>query len=98
MQNVFGMRAIANNNDDSASTIVMQMAALMQQSQLTSSTAANTSQQQDNLIQNLAHQQTLLHANQHQISDQLAALTFNTSDAEQGQCSTGSRRGHTPLH
>jgi hypothetical protein len=68
MQNTFGMLAVANNNDDSANTIATQMAALLLQSQLTISTAANTSQQQNHLIQNLAHQQTLLHANQHWIS------------------------------
>jgi hypothetical protein len=89
-----GPTAGDDNDDNSADTVATQVAALTMLSQL----AANTTQRQDHLYQHLAQQQTLLHANQHQISDQLAALTFNTSDAEQGQCSTGSRRGHTPLH
>jgi hypothetical protein len=40
---------------------------LTMQSQLTASTVENMMQQQDNLYKQLAQQQTLLHANQHQI-------------------------------
>jgi hypothetical protein len=42
------------------------MAALTYQSQLTANTAANSSQQMGQYIQTLAHQQDLLHQNQHQ--------------------------------
>jgi hypothetical protein len=39
----------------------------------------------------MAHQQTLLHANQHQILEQLVALSFNRSDAGQGRYRGGGR-------
>jgi hypothetical protein len=85
-----------NKNDNSADTVAKQAAALTLQSQLKANTAANTSQRQDQL-QHLAHQQTLLHANQHQILDQLPALSFNASNAGQGQvCRSGGGHNHAP--
>ena len=67
------------DNEDSVDTIATQM-----QSQLTATTAANSSQRHKQGMQALAQQQQLLHANQHQILEQLAALSFNASDAGQG--------------
>jgi hypothetical protein len=99
MHNAFaalGPTAEDDNDENSTDTIATQVAALTMQSQLTASTAANMMQRQDHLYQHLAQQQTLLHANQHLILDQLAALTFNASDAGQGQRSAGSGRGCTP--
>jgi hypothetical protein len=60
------------------------MAALTYQSQLTANTAANSSQQMGQYMQTLAHQQDLLHQNQHQMMEQMAALSFNQSDAGRG--------------
>jgi hypothetical protein len=60
------------------------MAALTYQSQLTATTAANSSQQMDQYVQILAHQKEQLHQNQHQIIEQLAALSFNQSNTGQG--------------
>jgi hypothetical protein len=80
MQNAFDALANNEDNDDSANTVATQVAASTLQSQLTVSTATNSSQRQDCLYQQMAHQQTLLHANQHQILEQLAALLFNASD------------------
>jgi hypothetical protein len=60
--------------------LATQVAVLTTQSQLTLSMAANTMQRQDQLYQHLPQQQSLLHASQHQILDQLAALMFNASD------------------
>ena len=60
------------------------MAALTYQSQLTATTAANSSQQMSQYIQTLANQQDLLHQNQHQMMEQMAALSFNQSDAGRG--------------
>ena len=79
--------ALASNDldeDDSTKTVATQMAALMYQSQLTATTAANWSQQMGQYIQTLAHQQDLLHQNQHQMMEQMAALSFNQSDAGRG--------------
>jgi hypothetical protein len=84
-QNAFG--ALAGNDsddDDSAETVATQMAALTYQSQLTATTAANSSQQMGQYMQTLAHQQDLLHQNQHQMMEQMAALSFNQSDAGRG--------------
>ena len=72
------------DGDDSVDTFATQIAAVTQQSQLTATTAANSSQRHEQGIQALAQQQQLLHANQHQILEQLAALLFNASDAGQG--------------
>jgi hypothetical protein len=60
------------------------MAALTYQSQLMATTAANSSQQMGQYVQTLAHQQDLLHQNQHQMMEQMAALSFNQSDAGHG--------------
>jgi hypothetical protein len=65
MQNAFRALAKEDDNDDSADTVAMQVAALTLQNQSTTSTAQNTLQCQDQLYQQMAHQQTLLHANQH---------------------------------
>ncbi len=67
--NAFGALGQTANNkdDDSANTVATQMVALTLQSQLMVNTAANMLQRQDQLYQQLTHQQTLLHANQHQI-------------------------------
>jgi len=83
--NVFG--ALTGNDsdeDDSTESFATQMAALMYQSQLTTTTAANSPQQMGQYIQTLAHQQDLLHQNQHQMMEQMAALSFNQSDAGRG--------------
>jgi hypothetical protein len=84
-QNAFG--ALAGNDsdeDDSTETVATQMAALTYQSQLTATTAANSSQQMGQCMQTLANQQDLLHQNQHQMMEQMAALSFNQSDAGRG--------------
>jgi hypothetical protein len=60
------------------------MAALTYQSQHTATTAANSSQQMNQYMQTLAHQQDLLHQNQHQMMEQMAALSFNQSNAGRG--------------
>ena len=65
-------------------TVRTQMAALAYQSQLMATTTANSSQQMGHCIQTLAHQQDLLHQNQHQMMEQMAALSFNQSDAGRG--------------
>ena len=69
------------------------MAAVTLQSQLTASTVANSSQRHNQVIQALAQQQHLLHANQHQILEQLAALSFNASNAGRGVCCGGGGGG-----
>jgi hypothetical protein len=69
------------------------MAALTYQSQLTATTAANSSQQMSQYIQTLANQQDLLHQNQHQMMEQMAALSFNQSDAGRRSASTASPLG-----
>jgi len=79
--------ALAGNDsdeDDSTETVATQMPALTFQSQLTATTATNSSQQMGQYIQTLAHQQDLLHRNQHQMMEQMAALSFNQSDAGRG--------------
>jgi hypothetical protein len=99
MNNAFGaLGHIANDNgDNSANTVPTQVAALTLRSQLTANTVANTLPRQDQLYQQLAHQQTLLHANQHQILDQLAALSFNANDMGQGHvCCGGGGCNHAP--
>jgi len=79
----FGPTAEASN-DESVDTIATQMAAATLQSQLTAMPAANSSQRHEQGLQALAQQNQLLHANQHQILEQLAALSFNASDAGLG--------------
>jgi len=78
---VFGALAGNDLDEDSTDTVATQMAVLMYQSQLTATTAANSSQQMGQYIQTLAHQQDLLHQNQHQMMEQMAALSFNQSNA-----------------
>ena len=80
------------NNNDSVDTIATQIAVVTMQSQITATTAANSSQRHEQAVQALAHQQNLLHTNQHQILEQLAALSFNASDAGKGM-RRGGRRG-----
>ena len=83
--NAFG--ALAGNDsdgEDSTETVATNLAALTYQSQLTATTAANSSQQMGQYMQTLAHQQDLLHQNQHQMMEQMAALSFNQSDAGRG--------------
>ena len=83
LHNAFGALGQTNetDEDDSVDTIATQIAAVTLQSQLTATTAANSSQRHDQAVQALAQQNQLLHANQHQILEQLAALSFNASDA-----------------
>ncbi len=72
MNNTFtalGLTAGDDDDDNSMDTVATQVAALTMQSQLTASVAVNTMQWQDHLYQHLAQQQTLLHANQHEILD-----------------------------
>ena len=68
------------------------MAVLEYQSQLTVTTATNSSQQMGQYMQTLAHQQDLLHQNQHQMMEQMVALFFNQSNAGRGI----GRQGHDP--
>ncbi len=70
MNNTFGALGHTgkdNKDDSSADTMATGVAVLTVQSQLMANTVANMSQRQDQLYQHLAHQQTLLHANHHQI-------------------------------
>jgi len=83
-QNAFGALAANDSDDDSAETVATQMAALAYQSQLTATTAANSSQQMGRYLQTLAHQQDQLHRNQHQMMEQMAALSFDQSNAGRG--------------
>ncbi len=83
-QNAFRALAGKDLDDDSADTIAAQMAALTYQSQLTVTTATNSSQRMDQYTQTPAHQQEQLQKNQHQIMEQMAALSFNQSNAGQG--------------
>ena len=69
---------------------------LTYQSQLMATTAANLSQQMGQYIQTLAHQQYLLHQNQHQMMEQMATLSFNQSDAEHGIGSQGRGQPQPP--
>jgi len=92
-QNALG--ALTTNDsdkEDSTETVATQMAALTYQSQLTATTAANSSQKMVQYMQKLAHQQDLLHQNQHQMMDQMVALFFNQSNAG---CGIG-RQGRGP--
>ncbi len=92
-QNAFGaLTANDSDEEDSTETVATQMAALTYQSQLTATTAANSSQQMGQYMQTLAHQQDLLHQNQHQMMEQMAALSFNQSNAG---CGIG-RQGRGP--
>ena len=100
LNNAFGAfgPAAETSDDESVDTIATQMAAVTMQSQLTATTAANSSQRHEQGMQALAQQNQLLHANQHQILEQLAALTFNASDAGQGirRGGRGAGRGTPP--
>jgi len=99
LNNAFGALSQTNDetyDDDSVDSIATQMAAVMLQSQLTATTAANSSQRHDQAVQALAQQQHLLHANQHQILEQLAALSFNASDAGCGIRRRGRGGGRGP--
>jgi len=102
LNNAFGAfgPTAETSDDESVDTIATQMAAAMLQSQLTARTAANSSQRHEQGLQALAQQNQLLHANQHQILEQLAALSFNTSDAGQGirRGGRGGGRGTPPPH
>ena len=99
LNNAFGALgpSVETDDDDSVDTVTTQLAAVTLQSQLTASTVANSSQRTDQAVQLLAQQQHLLHANQHQIMEHLAALSFNASDAGQGRRPGGGRgRGPAP--
>jgi len=78
LNNAFGAfgPSAETSDDESVDTIATQMAAVTLQSQLTATTAANSSQRHEHGMQALAQQNQLLHANQHQILEQLAALSF----------------------
>jgi hypothetical protein len=60
------------------------MAALTYQSQLTAATATNASQQMDQYVQMLMQQQEQLHQMQHQIMEQLTALSLNHGNGDRG--------------
>ena len=100
LNNAFGaFRPTTDTSDDgSVDTIATQMATVTLQSQLTTATASNSAQRHNQGMQALAQQQELLHANQHQIMEQLAALSFNASDAGQGihRGGRGGGRGTPP--
>ena len=100
LNNAFGAfgPAAETSDDESVDTIATQMAAVTLQSQLTATTAANSSQRHEQGMQALAQQNQLLHANQHQILEQLAVLSFNASDAGQGirRGGRGAGRGTPP--
>ena len=83
-QNAFSALANNDSDEDSSETVATQMAALTYQNQLTATTAANSSQQMGQYIQTLAHQQDLLHQNQHQMMEQMAALLFNQRNVGRG--------------
>ncbi len=70
------------------------MAALTYQSQLTAATAANASQRMDQYVQMLVQQQEQLQQSQHQIMEQLAALTLNHGEEGRGVGQQG--RPHPP--
>jgi hypothetical protein len=80
-KNAFGALAANDSDDNSANTVATQVAALTYQSQHTATTAANLSQQMNQYMQTLAHQHNLLHQNQQQMMEQMAALSFNQSNA-----------------
>jgi hypothetical protein len=95
-QNAFGALAANDWDDNSANTIASQMAALTYQSQHTATTAADSSQQMNQYMQTLAHQQDLLHQNQHKMMEQMAALSFNQSNAGHGIRQQGRSPPPTP--
>ncbi len=70
------------------------MVALTYQSQLTAATAANAAEQMDQYVQTLAQQQEQLQQLQHQIMDQLVALTLNHGEGGHGVEQQG--RPHPP--
>jgi hypothetical protein len=71
----------------------MQVAALTYQSQLTVSTADNSSQSAEQQLAHLASQQNLMHENMHQIITQVNMLSFNQSNAGQGNPTGNGNRG-----
>jgi hypothetical protein len=83
-QNAFNALAADDSNEDTADTVPTQMAALTYQSQLTAATATNASQRMDQYVQTLAQQQEQLHQMQHQIMEQLAALSLNHGNGYRG--------------
>ena len=93
-QNAFVALAGNKLDEDSTERVATQMAALAYQSQLTATTATNSSQQMGQYIHTLAQQQDLLHQNQHQMMEQMAALSFNQNDA--GRDIGRQRRGSPP--
>ena len=93
-QNAFVALAGNKLDEDSTERVATQMAALAYQSQLTATTATNSSQQMGQYIHTLAQQLDLLHQNQHQMMEQMAALSFNQSDA--GRDIGCQRRGPPP--
>jgi hypothetical protein len=93
-QNAFSALANEDSDNDLAKTVATQMAALTYQSRLTATNAANSSQQMDHYIQTIAQQQELLHQQQHQIMEQIAALSLNQSNAGRGI--GRQRRGPSP--
>jgi hypothetical protein len=93
-QNVFSALANEDLDDDLAKTVMTQMAALTYQSQLMATMATNLSQRMDHYDQTIAQQQELLHQQQHQIMEQIAALSLNQSNAGRGIGRQG--RGPSP--
>ena len=100
LNNAFGAfgPTTETSDDGSVDSIATQMAAVTLQSQLTTAMAANSAQRHGQGMQALAQQQQLLNASQHQIMEQLAALSFNTNNAGQGirRGGCGGGRGTAP--
>ena len=100
LNNAFGAfgPTTETSDDGSVDSIATQMAAVTLQSQLTTAMAANSAQRHGQGMQALAQQQQLLNASQHQIMEQLAALSFNTNNAGQGirRGGRGGGRGTAP--
>jgi hypothetical protein len=93
-KNAFNVLATEDSDEDTADTVPTQMAALTYQSQLTAATAANASQRMDQYVQTLAQEQEQLQQSQHQIMEQLAALTLNHGEGGRGVGRQG--RPHPP--
>ncbi len=83
-QNAFNVLANDDSDEDTADTVPTQMAALTYQSQLTAAIATDASQQMDQYVQTLTQQQEQLHQTQHQIMEQLAALSLNHGNGDRG--------------
>jgi hypothetical protein len=93
-QNAFNALAADDSDKDTADTVPIQREAMTYQSQLMAATATNASQRMDQYVQTLMQQQEQLHQTQHQIMEQLAALTPNHGERGLGVGQQG--RPHPP--